>query len=338
MNRCPPPEHSPSSWTVVSTTQRDEECTMAETHDGTFTTSEEWFDSGGTKCAARVYRPTATDQPSPVVVMAHGFGAVRALRLYAYAERFAAAGYAVVVFDYRSFGESEGEPRQVLDIAMQHEDWRAALRFARSLEGIDHTRVVAWGTSFSGGHVITVAGRGEPLAAVIAQVPHVSGPAAVRSTGLRAALRVGVPGIRDAIASWLGREPVYVDSVNLPGRTGMMTSPDAYPGMHALFRESGLKEDTYPRTVAARIALKIGFYSPRRWAGNITCPALVQIVAQDAITPKRVAERAAGKMRHSTVRVYEGGHFDPYVEPLFDTVIADQIEFLHRHVPPLKRV
>src|SRR5690606_41169270 len=66
---------------------------------------------------------------------------------------FAAAGYAVVVFDYRSFGESEGEPRQVLDIAMQHEDWRAALRFARSLEGIDHTRVVAWGTSFSGGQI-----------------------------------------------------------------------------------------------------------------------------------------------------------------------------------------
>ncbi|MFE6195793.1 alpha/beta hydrolase [Streptomyces sp. NPDC057838] len=310
---------------------------MAEPFDGTFTTSEEWFDSGGTRCAARVYRPTDADQPLPVIVMAHGFGAVRALRLYAYAERFAAAGYAVVVFDYRTFGESEGEPRQVLDIAMQHEDWRAALRYAKSLEGIDHTRVVAWGTSFSGGHVITIAGRGEPLAAVIAQVPHVSGPAAVRSTGLRAALTVGVPGIRDAIASRLGREPVYVQSVGLPGRTGMMTSPDAYPGMHALFRESGLKEDTYPRTVAARIALKIGFYSPQRWAGNIMCPALVQIVAHDAITPKRVAERAASKMRHSTVRVYEGGHFDPYIEPLFGTVIADQIEFLHRHVPPLKR-
>ncbi|GGV43272.1 hypothetical protein GCM10010293_49780 [Streptomyces griseoflavus] len=67
-------------------------------------------------------------------------------------------------------------------------------------------------------------------------------------------------------------------------------------------RESGLKEGAYPHTVAARIALQIGFYSPQRWAGNITCPALVQIVAQDAIIPKRVAERAAGKMRHSTVR------------------------------------
>lgn len=151
---------------------------MAETHDGTFTTSEEWFDSGGTKCAARVYRPTATNQPSPVVVMAHGFGAVRALRLYAYAERFAAAGYAVVVFDYRSFGESEGEPRQVLDIAMQHEDWRAALRFARSLEGIDHTRVVAWGTSFSGGHVITVMRPGGT-----SRRRHRSGPARQRPGG-----------------------------------------------------------------------------------------------------------------------------------------------------------
>jgi pimeloyl-ACP methyl ester carboxylesterase len=130
---------------------------------------------------------------------------------------------------------------------------------------------------------------------------------------------------------------VYVQSAGLPGHTAMMTSPDAYPGMHTLIRESGLKEDAYPHTVAARIALTIGLYSPQRWAGNITCPVLVQIVAQDAITPKRVAERAAGKMRHSTVRVYEGGHFDPYVEPLFGTVVADQIEFLHRHVPRLSQ-
>ncbi|MFD4223271.1 alpha/beta hydrolase [Streptomyces griseus] len=316
---------------------RDEESTMAEPFNGTFTTSEEWFDSSGNRCAARLYRPTAADRPLPVVVMAHGFGSVRALRLYAYAERFAAAGYAVVVFDYRNFGDSEGEPRQVLDIAMQHEDWRAALDYARSLEGVDPTRVVAWGTSFAGGHVITIAGQGEPLAAVIAQVPHVSGPAAVRSTGLRPALRLAVPGIRDTIAALLGREPVYVNSVDRPGQTAMMSSPDAYPGMHTLLRESGLKEDAYPHTVAARIAVRIGLYSPQRWAGKIKCPVLVQIVAQDAITPKRVAERAAGQMRHATVRVYEGGHFDPYVEPLFDTVMADQIEFLRHHVPSLPK-
>src|SRR3546814_13538534 len=113
--------------------------------------------------------------------MAHGFGAVRALRLYAYAEEFVAAGYAVAVFDYRGFGDSAGTPRQVLDVPMQHQDWRAALAYTRTLPGIDPDRVVALGTSFAGGHVLTLAGQGEPLAAIIAQVPHVSGPAAFRT-------------------------------------------------------------------------------------------------------------------------------------------------------------
>jgi fermentation-respiration switch protein FrsA (DUF1100 family) len=306
---------------------------MVDQLDGPFTTSEERFDSGGTPCAARVYRPVVDQGLRPVVVMAHGFGSVRALRLYAYAERFAAAGYVVVVFDYRGFGDSDGVPRQILDIAMQHDDWRAALRFSRSLEGVDRTRVVAWGTSFAGGHVLTIAGQGEPLAAVVAQVPHVSGPAAVRSVGVRAALRTARLGILDTVAAALGREPVYVESVGRPGESAVMTSPDAYPGMRTLFRESDLSEDAYPRTVAARIALRIGLYSPQRWVGDIDCPVLVQIAAHDAITPRSVAERAAAKIRRSTVRVYEGGHFDPYVPPLFDTVVQDQLEFLRQHVP-----
>jgi fermentation-respiration switch protein FrsA (DUF1100 family) len=311
------------------------EQSMVESFNSPFITSEEGFESSGTRCAARIYRPGGAEGLRPVVVMAHGFGSVRALRLYAYAERFAAAGYVVVVFDYRGFGDSDGAPRQVLDIAKQHDDWRAALRFARSLEGVDPTRVVAWGTSFAGGHVLTIAGQGESLAAVIAQVPHVSGPAAVRSVGVRAALRTAALGMRDAVAARLGREPVYVESVGRPGEAAMMTSPDAYPGMLELFRASNLSEDAYPRTVAARIALRIGLYSPQRWVRNIDCPVLVQIAAHDAITPRPVAERAAAKIRRSTVHVYDGGHFDPYVAPLFESVVRDQLEFLQRHVPAL---
>ena len=299
------------------------------------TFSDETFLSQGTECAVRVYRPTAVhDAPVPVIVMAHGFGAVRALRLYVYAERFAAAGYAVAVFDYRGFGDSAGEPRQLLDVAMQHQDWRAALAHARTLPGIDPEKVVAWGTSFGGGHVISVAGQGEPVAAIIAQVPHVSGPAAVRATGLRASLRVAGPGIRDLIAARRGRQPVYVNSAGRPGETGVMTTPDALPGMNALITESGLKDGDYPVTVAARIVLKIGFYSPKRWAAGVRCPALVQIVDADAVTPRRVAEATAARMAQPTVRVYSGAHFDPYVEPLFATVIADQLAFLRQHVPP----
>lgn len=115
----------------------------------------------------------------------------------------------------------------------------------------------------------------------------------------------------------------------------MMNSPDAYLGMIKLFEESGVTQDAYPRTVAARIGLRIGLYSPRRWARRIECPTLFQIAAHDAITPRRVAERAALRVRNATVRVYECGHFDPYTDPLFETIVADQIEFLFRHVPPV---
>ncbi len=306
---------------------------MSQGNDQPYTWSEENFLSQGTECAVRVYRHS-TEQvaPEPVIVMAHGFGAVRALRLYAYAEEFATAGYAVAVFDYRGFGDSSGTPRQLLDVHMQHQDWRAALAYARSLPGIDPERVVAWGTSFGGGHVISVAGQGEPLAAIIAQVPHVSGPAAVRATGL-AGLRLGPSGVRDQISAWMGRDPVYVNSVGKRGETAVMTSPDAVPGMIKLIEDSGLKPDDYPATVAARIALKIGLYSPKRWASGITCPALIQIADSDAVTPRHVAEAAAARMANATVRVYAAGHFDPYVEPLFMAVIADQLAFLREHVP-----
>ena len=307
---------------------------MSESGETPYTWSEEVFLSQGTDCAIRIYRPTPAERtPVPVIVMAHGFGGVRALRLYAYAERFASAGYAVAVFDYRGFGDSGGTPRQLLDVDMQHEDWRAALAFARTLPGVDAKRVVAWGTSFGGGHVISLAGQGEPLAAIIAQVPHVSGPAAVRATGFLPSLRVVRAGILDQVGAWVGRQPVYVNSAGRPGETGVMTSPDAVPGMHALITESGLKDGDYPATVAARIVLRIGLYSPKRWAAGVRCPALVQIVDQDAVTPRSVAEATAARMAQPTVRIYSGSHFDPYVEPMFTTVIADQLAFLRQHVP-----
>lgn len=299
-----------------------------------FTTEPDSFTSHGITCAATVYRPTSgAGAPTPVIVMAHGFGAVRALRLPAYAERFAAEGYTVLAFDYRGFGDSDGTPRQVLDVAMQHADWTAALAFARTLDGVDPAKVVAWGTSFAGGHVISLAGQGEPLAAIIAQVPHVSGPAAVRSTGLKPSLRVTPLGLRDQFRAWTRRPPLYVDSTGAPGTTAVMTSPDAVPGMDKLIAESGLKHGDYPTNVAARIVVKIGLYSPKRWAAGVRCPALVQIVDADAITPRRIAEAAAARMANPTVHIYPGGHFDPYVEPLFTDVIGDQITFLQEHVP-----
>ena len=130
-----------------------------------------------------------------------------------------------------------------------------------------------------------------------------------------------------------GRTPLYVPAAGLPGTTAAMTSPDAVPGAARLKTDSGLTSGAFREDVAARVVLRIGAYSPHRTAGRITCPVLVQIAEHDAITPSRVARRAAAKIPASTVHTYDCGHFDPYVEPFFSTVVADQLAFLARHVP-----
>ena len=86
-------------------------------------------------------------------------------------------------------------------------------------------------------------------------------------------------------------------------------------------------------TVAARIALRIGLYSPIRHAAAVRCPALIQVAGEDALTPAVEARKAAVRMPDATVKTYQGQHFDVYVEPLFDSVVADQLEFLRTVAP-----
>jgi dienelactone hydrolase len=283
------------------------------------------FDSAGDSCAAWLYRPA---QASACVVLAHGWTGVREQRLDAYAERFAEAGLAALVFDYRHFGSSEGQPRGLLDIGSQHADWRAAVDFARALDGIDPARIALWGSSFSGGHVIATAARDHRVAAVIAQVPFVDGLANLRRLGRAHALRLTIEGMRDQLGALAGREPHMIASVGPPGSTAVMNTPDAEPGFYALNPE-GL---SWPNEAAARITLRVGSYRPIRMAAQVSCPILFAIADQDEITPPDLAAAAASRAPQAEVRHYQGGHFDPYVGELFEQVIADQSDFLLRHL------
>src|SRR5580693_4276067 len=107
------------------------------------------FWSAGVRCLA-THLPgegedfLGEDGRRPCVVLAHGFSGTVDSGLLAYVERFAAAGLDALAFDYRHFGASDGEPRQLLSIRRQHEDYAAAIALARSLPGVDPDRVVVW--------------------------------------------------------------------------------------------------------------------------------------------------------------------------------------------------
>ncbi|MGH3247108.1 MAG: alpha/beta hydrolase [Trebonia sp.] len=300
-----------------------------------FTRSDVTFPSGNGRCAAWYYAPRDDGEGVPIIVMAHGFAGVRRLRLDSYAEKFADAGYRALLFDYRHFGDSPGEPRQLLDIDQQLADWRCAVVYARSTSAAAPARVVLWGTSLGGGHVLTTAARDKGLTAVVAQVPHVSGIAAARSVGTLNSVRLAALGLVDLGRTALGRSPYYIPAAGAPGTVAAMTSPDAVPGMDQLISQSniGRQIDPMELMVSARVILRIARYAPGRRAAQIDCPVLVQIANQDAITPTRVADRAARRIPQATVKHYDLKHFDPYVEPHFTGVVADQLAFLEGAAP-----
>jgi len=290
-----------------------------------FTREDVTFRSDDADCAAWLYRPADEAANGACVVLAHGFAGTREARLDAYAERFAAAGYAALVFDYRHHGASGGEPRLLIDISRQQADWRAAIAFARAAGG-DPERIVAWGTSFSGGHVVELAAADHRIAAVIAQSPFMSGIATLRAAGVAHNLRLTAAGLRDAIAGWRGRAGRAMAVVGPPGSTAAMASPDAEPGYRALFPDGY----EWPNRFLPRGTLRLPAYRPWAKAKLVTAPLLVQVMSEDAVTPPAPARRAAGLAPRGELIEYPGGHFDIYVGEPFERAIADQLAFLDR--------
>ena len=286
------------------------------------------FASGDDLISAWLYRPPG-DGPAPLLVMAHGLGAVRGMRLDAYAERFSAAGYACLVFDYRNFGDSEGRPRQVLDVGMQLADWAAAVAYARTIPGIDPDRIALWGTSFAGGHVIATAARLPGIAAAVVQCPFTDGLASARSiTNPLIAARITARVVRDLLARRRGRPPVMLATAGKPGEVALMNTPDAYPGYLRLVPD-GLD---FRNEVAARIALQVFSYRPGRSTPQIACPILFCVCEADSVAPAGATLRHAAKAPRGEVRRYPEGHFAIYVDDAFDRVVADQLAFLDKHL------
>jgi dienelactone hydrolase len=282
------------------------------------------FESGGRRCRGWLYRPSG-EGALPCVVMAHGFATLKEARLDAYAERFCAAGLGALVFDYRHFGASDGEPRQYVNVRRQHADWRAAIERARGLDWVDPDRIALWGSSFSGGHVVAVGSRDPRIAAVVAQAPHASGFATLANTGPWRGTRLLLAAARDKLGSLLRRPPRYLPTVGPPGSFAAMTSPDALPGLDAMYGGGD-----WPNFVTARSTFRVGLYNPGRRAAKLRCPLLVLIADRDEVTPVRPARKMARRAPQSELLAFDCEHFTIYLGEWFERGVAAQTAFLQR--------
>jgi fermentation-respiration switch protein FrsA (DUF1100 family) len=287
-----------------------------------------WFASGGAECAAWHYGGSN----GGCVVMAGGVGVTKEPGTDLFARRFHAAGFSVLAFDFRRLGESGGSPRQVVRIREQLADWAAAIGYAAALPGVDPDRVAIWGFSGSGGHVFQVAARDSRLAAAIAQSPVAEGQAAARNAARyqkpSAMLRLAGRGVLDALGALAGRPPRMIPLAGRPGTVAMLTTPDALDGDRALNAAS------YPewrQEVAARSALRLGFYMPGRAASRVRCPLLVVACANDQSALAGPAILAAGRAPRGETVVVPGGHYAPFLDAHGQAVDAE-LSFLRRHL------
>ncbi|WP_049920709.1 alpha/beta hydrolase [Haloferax sulfurifontis] len=291
----------------------------------------ESFCSHGDSCAGWLYRPDGAGTP-PVVVMAHGFGGERTWRLPAFAERFAEQGLATFLFDYRTFGASEGKPRNLIDPFDHRDDWLAAVDHVRSLADVDGDRLGLWGTSFSGGHVIEVAGRVDDISAVVARVPFVDGPRTalklVRNGGTSYLKNGLVAALRDLGRAITRRRPYYVPLAGPPDEFAILNTPDAVEGIEALIPDGESWENRCP----ARIALTIMIYRPISWASEVDAPVFVAQAEEDKIIPTSTTDRLVRKLDDVERIRYPIGHFDGYRCAPFENLVERESRFLVSHL------
>ena len=274
----------------------------------------------------------ATDRGRPVVVMAHGFGGTKDSGLEPFADGLAKAGLDVLAIDYRSFGSSKGEPRQRVSVADQIDDYRAAMAAVADLPGADRRRIVLWGVSLSGGHVLAAAADRDDVAAVISLTPLVDGMAAARLAARHhppsSMARSTVAGVRSKISAARGRGPVTMPIVGRPGEVAALTLPGQYESYLAI------AGPTWRNEVDATVGFELGGLKAHKSAEHVRAPLLVQVADFDRSAPADAAMRTAFAAR-AEVRHYPCDHFDVWPgSDWFEPVLRHQVQFLSRHLRP----
>ena len=296
-----------------------------------WTRKEVSFEVKGALLSAWLYLPSNLSVPVPCIVMSHGFGGTKDMGLDGYAIRYQEAGFAVLIFDYRHWGQSGGEPRQLIWIPYQLEDWSAAVTFARGLKEVDPAKIALWGTSMSGGHVIVTAAKDNQIACVVAQCPGLDGRASteflLHRAGIGYLLRMVMHGQRDYLRSLLGLSPHKIPIVGKPGSIACLTTPDAYEFFTKFAPQNFVNE------VCARINIRGDKYRPVKHAQNVHCPVLLQVCEFDSIIPISAAKATEKKLgKYAEVINYPIGHFDIYIGDNFEKAVSDQLIFFKKHL------
>lgn len=297
---------------------------------------------GGVVLRGWYHRPAgaAAGAPVPGVVMAHGFSATKEMALDAYAEVFCAAGLAVLVYDHRCLGASDGEPRQVINPWAQARDYRYALGWLGAQPEVDRDRLGVWGSSFSGGEVLVLGAIDERIRAVVASVPFAGlgadhGDATARErrfAQLRDAL-VDLSGAGPADATTPPMGPLAV--VHEPGQPEGTRAFLGQPESSEWFLEVGGRPGTRWQN---QVWLRSAFgtepaFDPAVAVPFLHAPVLFAVASHDTVASTDLALDAFARAPEPKELVMiDGHHFTAYSGPALVEAAAAARDFFLRHL------
>jgi uncharacterized protein len=281
------------------------------------------FLSKGVRCAAWLFVPEGADKAAAAnggaahggVVLAHGMGAVKEMFLDRFGEAFAAAGLVALAFDYRHYGGSEGEPRELLIPALQQEDYKNAITWLARHPLVDANRIGVWGTSFSGGHVLHLAAFDRRIKAAVAQVPAVDLWANAQRVADPALLDSFVKGLAEARAArYPTDEPQRFPFSAPTGEVAFQSDDETHDW---LIRTRDERAPAYVNEVVLESFEHILSYTPGMNTHRIgNTPVLVVLAEEDRWTPNDLVREAMARMTGPTkLLTVPGGHYSVYDGP-----------------------
>ena len=288
------------------------------------------FHSEGFKLAGDLYTP-ADLRPGETragIVLCHGYTGVKDLYLPDNARVLVDAGYVVLTFDYKGWGESEG-PRTRLAPYSRVADVQAALTFLGAQEAVDNRRLGIYGTSYGGATVVWTGAVDRRVKCIVSVVGIGHGGRWLRSVRrpdewydlLERSAADRIRRTTDGDSEFVAR-----DEILLPDRQSAALAAAARRNVPSALNTLPLEY----------VDETLGFHP--EWVVDKIAPRPVLFIATDndrLVPPEEsqaLYEKAGEPKKLVMLKGY--GHYEIYAEPAFSEVMRETVAWFREYLAP----